>query len=300
MNDDEYENELNFWGEDALITKFPRIETYLKNQITRNKSLYGSLVRDVQCREQINNDSKLRNYDREINLNRVLNQNVKYRNIGRNRPPPRTILEPILVANIKHNSSRKLSKITIEHLSQAKIPCPKFTRRMRNYNDNEFRKVYSLGVEPPKEEVDEKVNDEEKPIHIEAEAKMDENLVLAESEEINIDGIKEAIESNQLKKISLPPSEILKAINEEPEIKGKLIEEEGPTPRVLTPASDILDEALPSYAGDDPFSAANYNSSNQVTSSSLDKLVREPTINYILPKHQAAQANHLLKNLSKN
>ena len=75
MNDDEYENDLNFWSEDALITKFPRIETYLKNQVTRNKNLYGSLVRDVQYREQKNNDNKLKNFDREINLNQVLSKN---------------------------------------------------------------------------------------------------------------------------------------------------------------------------------------------------------------------------------
>jgi hypothetical protein len=297
MNDDEYENDLNFWSEDALITKFPRIETYLKNQVTRNKNLYGSLVRDVQYREQKNNDNKLKNFDREINLNQVLSKNVKYRNIGRNRPPPRTILEPILVANIKHNSSRKISKITIENLSKSKMICPKYTRHMRTYDDNEFRRVYALGMEPPKdEEVIEEIP--EKSIEIEADKNLDDELVLTENEEINTNGIKEAIENNQLDKTSLLPAETLKVINEEPEIKRKLIEEEGPTPRVLTPASDILEEALPSYAGDDPY--GTYNPSDQETSISLAKLVREPTISYIVPKNQAAQANHLLKNLNKN
>ena len=257
----------NIWNEDIL--KFPRIENYLKNEVIRQRDLLGSLVRDVKVRNQIDTDKKMKDFDREINLNRILNRNAKYRGIGRNKPPLSNFLEPILVANIRHNPTKILSKITIDKLSRTTKRCPKFIRHMREYDDNEFRRVYALGSKPEEEQASEEQNDETPP---------EEQQIDEENKEINTEDITDAenlaelIEANTDNKndLNTHTQEVLAPIKEEPE-QNKNKEEDEATPRVLTPASDILDDNLPSYASEEQYG------------------VSRNSPNLIIPKNQAAQ-----------
>lgn len=257
----------NIWNDEIL--KFPRIETYLKNEVIRQKNLYGSLVNDVKVRKQIDTDKKMKQFDREINLNRMLNRNPRYRGIGRNKPPLSNFLEPILVANIRHNPTKVISKITIDKLSRTTKRCPKFLKHMRDYDENEFKRVYALGTKPEEEEEDEENTaeeieeqpSEEQPEEVSDEILLEENL--AELVEANADTKLDTNLNNQ----EPPPV----PIKEEP----KKEEEEETTPRVLTPASDILDDNLPSYASDEQFG--------------IIRSSPTASMNLIIPKNQAAQ-----------
>jgi hypothetical protein len=266
----------DIWGDDCL--KFPRVESYLKNEVVRRKALIGTLMNDVKVKTQNNNELKLKKYDRSINLNRFLNTNPKYRGIGRNRPPLNSLLEPVLVANIKHNSSKSISKITIEKLCRVNNPCPRFKRNIRAFNDNEFRRVYSLGIEEEEPEEEEEPKQEEE----EEEEKVPEivsNEVEEEEEEL-----KHFLEDIHKKEnLVLPPIVPLPPIKEIPIIKQKIIEEEEEEERVVTPASDILDANLPSFADDvqQPFESGKTEEKSKLPG----MLSREPSVNIILPRY---------------
>lgn len=276
----------NIWHDDIL--KFPRIQSYLRNEVVRQKNLYGSLVNDVKARKQIDTDQKIKHYDREINLNRVLNRNAKYRGIGRNKPPLSNFLEPILVASIRHNPTKSISKITIEKLSRSRKPCPKYIKRMREFDENEFRRVFSLGAETEQpEELTLAIPIEDLPADPNvSNTQNQENITNEDNSEI--DPTLEASVNIE----SILTSDPLPSIKEEPEFfqsKKKLEKEiEIETPRVQTPATPDIEDNLPSFSGEDPF--GNFETSEEIT-----KLNREPSMNFIVPKMQAAQVKHLNK-----
>lgn len=137
------------WNE---IFNFPKINGYLVEEKKRRKELIKNNYVHDKIQTQEENDKILKKFDNKINITRILNKDLRYLGVGRNKPMSKffdqIVMHRILIDASKiikyqnepercewfYNSSLANMKVRLEEAAS----CPRYSRHVKDYERREY------------------------------------------------------------------------------------------------------------------------------------------------------------------